>query len=142
MLGCASGPGPAPTECDGGPREWSLVTDEIDAAAALTFDDSRAEIYRAVAGRPGLTPGEQAHLVCTALRTLSFDSTREDVLLRLVENPEFAPRAKACILRNLNRFSFDDARVRLLHAMQGKGEPPPPPRLEEGEGFEPAPPAP
>ena len=120
VVGLASGCA-APQCC--GPRTRSVTVDEIDAAGGLSFDPSRAEALERIASRPTLTPGEQAHLVCVTVHEVNFDPNREQVLMKLVENPAFSPRAKACILRNFDRFSFDAARVNLLRAMEGRGEP-------------------
>jgi hypothetical protein len=53
------------------------------------------------------------------------------VLLELVRNPDFSPRAKACILRHLDFFTFDSSKEHLLREMEGRGEPRP---LEEPAG--------
>ena len=114
--GCA-----APQCC--GPRERSMTVDEIDAAGRLSFEPSRVEALERIASRPTLSPGEQAHLVCVTMNSMDFDPNREQVLTALIENPTFSPRAKASILRHFDRFTFDTARVDLLRAMEGRGDP-------------------
>ena len=68
-------------------------------------------------------------------KSTPFDADREKVLTTLVENLAFSPRAKACMLGHFDRFSFDSSRVRLLRAMEGRGEAAPP-----ADDAEPAPP--
>src|SRR4051812_35308209 len=95
VAGCAAGgyhdDGPCPLH----PGDRSATTDEIDAAAALAFDDSKSQALSAVARRPGLTSAEQEHLVCVTFRAVTFDDSRLKVLTALIRNPEFSPRAKS-----------------------------------------------
>ena len=125
--GCAAGAyyedtGPCPLH----PGERSVVTDEIEAAGGLTFDDAKVQALSSVARRPGLTPAEQAHLVCVTLHSVVFDDSRLRVLKTLIHNPDFSPRAKSAILHNLGAIPFDDSRATLLREMEGRGDGLPP----------------
>jgi hypothetical protein len=106
----------------GGRYAASVTHKEIDAAADLSHEPSRALSLGSIAGRRGLRPDEQAHLARAAFRDLKFDPSRVAVLLRLIQNPSFSSRAKVCILRSLDRLDFEPSRVVLLKAMEGRGE--------------------
>ena len=128
--GCAAGAyyeddAPCPLH----PGERSVVTDEIDAAGRLTFDDAKVQALSSVARRPGLAPAEQEHLVCVTIGSVVFDDSRLRVLRTLIDNPDFGPRAKSAILHNLGAFPFDDSRTTLLRAMEGRGDAMPVPPL-------------
>src|SRR5262245_1336390 len=86
--------------------EDAAVLAEIDAAGKLDFEDSRVNALKQVAGRSGLTPANQVHLVNVTLRKLSFDQGRVDVLLTLIQNPAFSPAAKEAIFRQMERLDF------------------------------------
>jgi hypothetical protein len=125
LAGCAAGVGGGGYH--GGPcplhaGERSLISDEIDAAARLAFDNSKADALASVAARPDLTPGEQEYLVCVTSHVLTFDHDRVRVLETLIDNPAFSPRAKSAILHNLDAFPFDHTRTQLLHRMRGRGD--------------------
>ena len=111
------------------PGERSVVTDEIDAAGGLTFDDAKVQALSSVARRPGLTPAEQEHLVCVTIGSVVLDESRLRVLRTLIDNPDFGPRAKSAILHYLDAFPFDDSRTTLLRATEGRGDAPPVPPL-------------
>jgi len=59
---------------------------EIDAAGKLSSEESRLEIYQALAQRPNLTATERAHLVEAVTRHLNTEENRAAVLLLLAQN--------------------------------------------------------
>ena len=124
LVGLVAVTGCAPRQPDPcrGPYPYSVTHEEIDAASRLTFDSSKADALGRIAGRPGLAPHEQQHLVMAVVDGLAFEASRADVLRKLIGNPGFAPPAKACILRHLDRFAFDSTRADLLKAMDGRGD--------------------
>jgi hypothetical protein len=116
-VGGCGGPDPC-----GGRYEPSVVHEEIDAAAGLSHEPSRAFSLARIADRSRLRPDEQAHLASAAFRDLKFDPSRLAVLLKLIGNPSFAPRAKVCILRSLDRLDYEPSRIALIEAMKGRGD--------------------
>ena len=74
---------------------------EINAAAKLTSQSARANIYRAIARRPGLSPQERIHLTNAITMHLTSQSDREEVLLILVNNHPTAvqplPKQGTCV---------------------------------------------
>jgi hypothetical protein len=117
VAGCA---GPQPDPCAIGEWNRSTTIDEIDAAGRLDFDPSRAELLHSIAGRRGLIPVEQEHLVCVTLHRVQFDPARVDILRALIQNPDFAESTKSVILKNLDAVDFPPARADLIREMQGK----------------------
>ncbi|MGE3313153.1 MAG: hypothetical protein AB7O66_24575 [Limisphaerales bacterium] len=101
----------------GDPADTATLA-EIDAIARLAFDDGKRDGFKAVATRPGTSPGVQVHLVNTLLRSLSFDNTKVEVLLALIENPGFSEAAKESIFRQLDHLSFDSGRTKIISAIQ------------------------
>lgn len=95
---------------------------EIDAAGSLTFDAGRSEALRRVAARGSLTPPTQVHLVNVALNRMTFDAGKEEVLMVLIRNPAFCPAAKEAIFRQLQRFSFDASKTRIMGEIQARSE--------------------
>ena len=59
---------------------------EINAAAKLTSQSARANIYKAIAKRPGLSPQERIHLTKAVTTHLNSQSAKEEVLQALVNN--------------------------------------------------------
>lgn len=120
-------------------EEYCVSIDEINAASTLTFEPSRKEMLATIAGRPGLTDASQEYLVCMSLDKLQFEPSKKEVLERLINNPDFSPRGKAAILRNLHRLGFDPTRTDLMRQMQGKGDVAPIRREEHAPHAEAAP---
>ena len=112
--------------CAVDPREYTVTIDEINAAMGLAFDNMRVEQLKKIASRRGLMPAEQEYVACNALHRLGFDNMKVEVLKVLIDNPDFSYRAKGKILRHLNAIAFDNMRVEVMHAMEGKGDQPPP----------------
>jgi hypothetical protein len=101
----------------------TLTMDEINAAAGLQFENSKAEQLRRIAARPTLLRTEQVHLVNVSLRWLSFDSDRQAVVNDLIANPAFCAEAKSAILQEIKRFAFDATRAQVLKALNDKPMP-------------------
>jgi hypothetical protein len=112
--------------CAVDPREYTVTIDEINAAMGLGFDNMRVEQLKKIAARRGLAPAEQEYVACNALHRLGFDNMKVDVLKVLIDNPDFSYRAKGKILRHLNAIAFDNMRLEVMQAMEGKGDQPPP----------------
>jgi hypothetical protein len=112
--------------CAVDPREYTVTIDEVNAAMRLGFDNMRVDQLKKIAARRGLTPAEQEYVACNALHRLGFDNMKVDVLKVLIDNPDFSYRAKGKILRHLNAIAFDNMRLEVMQAMEGKGDQPPP----------------
>ena len=106
-----------------GPGVYSPDDDtiaEIDAVGKLPFDSDRKQGYKRVAERQRLSPDAQVHLVEAALGRLSFDNAREDVLLTLIENPDFSGDAERTILDKLDKLAFSSSKKKILKAISDR----------------------
>jgi len=93
---------------------------EIDAVGKLSFDSDRKQGYERIAERQGLSPEAQVHLVEAVLGKLSFDNAKEDVLLMLIENPDFSSDAERTILDKLDKLAFASSKKRILKAISDR----------------------
>lgn len=117
-------PKPSPVVVVPSNTEDTATLAEIDAIAKLSFDNGKKDGFVAVASRPGISHGVQVHLVNTSLRSLSFDGSKVDVLLPLIQNPSFSPAAKEAIFRQLDLLSFDASKTRIMNAIQERSKTP------------------
>ena len=89
-----------PKECEKTPHTNATIV-EIDAVSKLASQSARANIYHAIAERPGLSPQERIHLTKAITTHLASQSDREEVLLVLVNNQQPAvhpaPKQGICV---------------------------------------------
>jgi len=88
---------------------------EVDAASRLSFDAGRLETLCAIAQRRGLSPTVQVHLINVGYRCLSFDSSKQVLLQKIIANPAFGPAARQAVVSQLNCLAFDSTRQAILH---------------------------
>ena len=93
---------------------------EIDAIGKLSFDSERKEGYERIAAREGLGAAAQVHLVEAVLDKLSFDNAKEQVLLTLIENPDFRSAAERKILERIDSLAFESSKKNTLKAMSDR----------------------
>jgi len=111
------------TRGPGGPVVYSPDDEtiaEIDAVGKLPFDNDREHAYKRIAARPGLSPEAQVHLIEAALGRLAFDNAREEVLLTIIDNPDFSSAAERLILEKLDRLTFSSSKKRILKAISDR----------------------
>lgn len=109
-------PAPIPTDC---PYAGETIT-AIDAVATMSFDSDKRRAYTAIARRKHLCDAPQVHLVGAVFKHLSFENSREAVLMTLINNPEFSPAGEQAVLRNIDKLSFDSTRSRIIKAINGR----------------------
>ncbi len=95
---------------------------EIDAVGKLSFDSERKKGYGRIAARQGLTAAAQVHLVEAVLGKLSFDNAKEQVLLTLIENPDFCSSAEREILERIDRLAFESSKKKVLKAIARRAD--------------------
>jgi hypothetical protein len=117
-------PKPSPVVVVAANTEDSATLAEIDAITKLAFDNGKRDGFMAVASRGGISPGVQVHLVNTALRSLSFDAAKVEVLVQLTQNPTFSPAAKEAILRQIDLLAFESSKTTVLNAIQERAKTP------------------
>ncbi len=105
-------PAPSPLA----PADAATVA-EIDASARLSFEAAKKESLSQIARRPGLSPTAQVHLVNVAYRTLSFDSSKVELLRTLIANPAFSDAARQAIVTQLDHLSFDSHKQEILRQL-------------------------
>ena len=93
---------------------------EIDAVGKLSFDSERKKGYERIAERDGLSPRAQVYLVEAAIGKLSFDNAKEEVLLTLIENPDFSNAAEREILESIDRLAFESSKKKILKAISDR----------------------
>ena len=93
---------------------------EIDAIGKLSFDSERKKGYERIAAREGLTAAAQVHLAEAVLSKLSFDSAKEQVLLTLIENPDFCSAAEREILERIDALAFESSKKKILKAISDR----------------------
>ena len=93
---------------------------EIDAVGKLSFESDRKQAYERIAAREGLSDESQVHLVEAMLDKLTFDNAKEEVLLTLIENPDFCSDAERIILEKLDKLAFASSKKRILKAMSDR----------------------
>ncbi len=105
-------------------HDTDSVIAEIDAAGRLFSDSDKADIYTAIAQRQGLSSKAQSYLVKEAFRHLFSESSKEKVILALIENPCFDDVGKKAVLANLRRFFSDSSKKRVLQAINRREQAP------------------
>jgi len=98
-------------------RSTDATIAEIDAVESLSFDANRRDAYNRIAARDGLSDAAQVHLVEAVFENLSFENSKQSVLLTLIGNRGFSDAARRVILDRLNDLAFENTRQRLLEAM-------------------------
>ncbi len=105
-------------------HDTDSVIAEIDAAGRLFSDSDKADIYTAIAQRQMLSSKAQSYLVKEAFRRLFSESSKEKVILALIENPCFDDVGKKAVLTNLRRFFSDSSKKRVLQAINRREQAP------------------
>jgi len=93
---------------------------EIDAVGKLSFDSERKKGYERIAAREGLAATAQVHLTEAVLSKLSFDNAKEQVLLNLIDNPDFCSAAEREILERIDALAFESSKKKVLKAISDR----------------------
>ena len=90
---------------------------EIDAISKLAFDNSRRDGFKRIAQREDLSPEAQVYLVKATFKKLSFENSKKEILLTLINNPTFCSNAEIEILDNLDKLAFNNSKEEILKAI-------------------------
>jgi hypothetical protein len=93
---------------------------QIDAAGKMSFDSDKESAYKAIARRNHLCDAPQVHLVMAVFRELSFENSKESVLMTLIGNPEFSSAGERAILDRIDGLHFDSSKSRVLKAINAR----------------------
>ena len=119
---------PPPTPPPVPPPPPVVVTDpgqaatvaEIDAAAQLSMDSARAQALGQLAERPALGPPVLVHLVNVSYRVLSFESSKVQVLSKVIARSDFCDPVRNAIVSQLSLLSLDSNRQQLLNQINAR----------------------
>lgn len=95
--------------------EQAATVAEIDAASRFNMDSTRAQSLSQIAERPGLSPTVQVHLINTVYRCLSFDSSKVQVLEKVIARADFSDATRHAIVSQFHRLSFESSKQELLN---------------------------
>ena len=108
-------------QCSQEPQDYSIAPDktiiEIDAIGKLAFDNSRRDGFKRIAQREDLSPEAQVHLVKATFKYLSFENSKKEILLTLINNPNFCSDAEIEILNSLDKLAFNNSKEEILKAI-------------------------
>ena len=90
---------------------------EIDAAGKLVLESHKRDAYIKIAERDYLSPEGQIHLVKATHKNLVLESSKEDVLLTLINNPSFCPAGEQTILNGLDNLVLESDKRNILNAI-------------------------
>jgi len=103
------------------PHQNNIVSDEtiieIDAISKLAFDNSRKDGFKRIAQREDLSPEAQVHLIRATFKKLSFENSKKEILLTLINNPGFCSAAEIEILQSLDNLAFNNSKEEILKAI-------------------------
>lgn len=83
--------------------ELETTIAEINAVSNLRSDSAKLEGFKAIAGRKDLQKEAQAYMVHPVTKKVFSSLAKEEILITLINNPNFAIEAKKEILFNLNK---------------------------------------
>ena len=88
---------------------------EIDAAAQLSMDSARTHALSQIAERPGLAPPVQVHLINVTYRCLSFESSKVNVLQKMIARPDFNDATRQAIVSQLGQLGSESNKQDVLN---------------------------
>ena len=107
-------PPPPPTVVVSDPGQAATIA-EIDAGAQLNMDSSRTHSLAQIAERPNLSPPVQVHLINTTYRCLNFESSKVEVLQKIIARPDFCDATRHAIVSQLGQLGFESSKQDLLN---------------------------
>lgn len=100
--------------------ELETTMAEIDAVGSLKSDSAKLEGFKAIAGREKLLREAQAYMVRPVAKKVFSSSAKEEILITLINNPNFCLEAKKEILFNLNKLA-EENKINVLRAINNRG---------------------
>lgn len=102
--------------------ECAVVIAEIEAIGKLHMDSSKTNRYAAIAARENLACGAQGKLVNAVFSKLHMESSKQRVLLALIENRCFCTAGKMAILKRLSKLHMESNKEQILSVLNERGE--------------------
>ena len=100
--------------------ELETTIAEIDAVGSLKSDSAKLEGFKAIAEREKLLREAQAYMVRPVAKKVFSSSAKEEILITLINNPNFCLEAKKEILFNLNKLA-EENKINVLRAINNRG---------------------
>lgn len=100
--------------------ELETTMAEIEAVGSLKSDSAKLEGFKAIAGREKLLSQAQAYMVRPVVKKVFSSSAKEEILITLINNPNFCLEAKKEILFNLNKLA-EENKINVLRAINKRG---------------------
>ena len=100
--------------------EFETTVAEIDAVGSLKSDSAKLEGFKAIAGREELLREAQAYMVRPVAKKVFSSSAKEEILITLINNPNFCLEAKKEILFNLDKLA-EENKINVLRAINNRG---------------------
>jgi hypothetical protein len=121
VSGCVEEVGKGIEEFTGGlfesnPKAEATIA-EINAVAKLKSDAQMEEGFKAIASRKGISVAPQVHLVDPVINKLYYETAKVEVLLLLVNNPDFCHQAKKKILERLGKLKSESSKSKIIKAI-------------------------
>ena len=98
---------------------------EIDVVGALHTESAKVSRYTAIAQRRNLTCCAQVHLVRSVFEKLHTESSKQHVLVTLINNHAFCTCGKMEIVNRLNKSHTESGKLHILTLIDSRGELPP-----------------
>ncbi len=102
--------------------ECAVVIAEIEAIGKLKMESSKTNRYSAIAMRDNLACGAQGKLVKAVFSELRMESSKQRVLLALIENRCFCTAGKMAILKRLSKLHMESNKEQILSVLNERGE--------------------
>lgn len=96
--------------------ELETTIAEIDAVGNLKSDSAKLDGFKAIAGREELLEEAQAYMVRPVAKKVFSSSAKEEILITLINNPNFCLEAKKEIIFNLNKLD-EENKINVLRAI-------------------------
>jgi len=105
-----------PRHSDTHPPADGIIT-EIDAVGKLMLESHKRQGYEKIALRDNLSPEAQTHLVKAVFDNLMLESSKENVLLTIINNPGFCPAGERAVLKRLDKLMLESNKRNILDAI-------------------------
>lgn len=107
---------PTPVE-QNTPPSGNDVISVIQSITKMDSNSTKRRLYVAIAKRDDLNDQAQTALVNAAFDTLFSETAMEDVIITMIQNPNFSAAGKEAVLKRVEEFFSDSSKKRILSAL-------------------------
>ena len=105
-----------PVEQNTPPSDNDVIS-VIKSITKMDSNSTKRRLYVAIAKRDDLNDQAQTALVNAAFDTLFSETAMEDVIITMIQNPNFSAVGKDAILKRVEEFFSDSSKKRVLSAL-------------------------